>query len=143
MNTDPLSHWKSFFCPRAASLILSQQTWFILSPSDQRQGFSVTSLACPPNSQPPAGRKQACRRERERELRLLTKQFICRHTVTYSVCAHNAGSASTEPFSQEQSKKKWGNDIHKFLLVCSKMLVIPLILKNHFGRINTGMLQTS
>lgn len=48
-------------------LILSQQTWFILSPSDQRQGFSVTSLVCPPKSQPPSGRKQAYRKEGRRE----------------------------------------------------------------------------
>lgn len=47
---------------RAASLIPSQRTWFILSPSDRRQGFSVTWLAFPSNSQPPAGREQTCRK---------------------------------------------------------------------------------
>lgn len=68
------THWaalpKSILpCSGTASLILSQQTWFILSSSDQRQGFSVTWLDLPYNSQPPAGGKQTCRREK-----LLSKQ---------------------------------------------------------------------
>lgn len=92
-----LSRSKSSPAFGAASLILSQQTWFILSPSDQRQGFSVTWLAFPYNSQPPAGRKQTCRRAKtyKQSRKTYSKSYDCLNIAskinTFGSCVMKTG----------------------------------------------------
>lgn len=127
----PASRGESAFCPGAASLIqCSQQTWFILSPSDQRQGFSVTSSElCPFHRQPPAGRKHACRQQRERERggsypckqKCLVQQYLYYFFVVVDA-AQNTAPTGAELVWHERSRAERKHLRNSFLIAAKNVV---------------------